>query len=193
MPVAVDRRALLAGFCASAWLGAPAFAQTSNHPAIVYMRSVAKDLFRAQNEGTIPAYFSAISKHADVPSIALYALGQYQSDLPKSDYELYYRGVTTFMSRYFADQTRKYRVAKAEFDEAPFENNGDTMVRAKITLMSGSVYRVVFRLTQKGSGYKISDVKVLGFSLSYLQRGIFQSYLAKKKGDVSALVAALNR
>jgi hypothetical protein len=36
-------------------------------------------------------------------------------------------------------------------------------------------------------------VSVLGFSLSYMQRGIFQRYIAKNGGNVNALVAALNR
>jgi hypothetical protein len=33
----------------------------------------------------------------------------------------------------------------------------------------------------------------MGFSLIYLQRGIFTSFLSKRNGDVSELVAALNR
>jgi hypothetical protein len=36
-------------------------------------------------------------------------------------------------------------------------------------------------------------VNVLGFSLAYMQRGIFQRFIAKNGGDVNALVAALNR
>jgi len=51
----------------------------------------------------------------------------------------------------------------------------------------------VFQLTKSASGYRILDVSVLGFSLSYMQRGIFQRYIAKNGGNVNALVAALNR
>ncbi|MGE0210178.1 MAG: ABC transporter substrate-binding protein [Parvibaculaceae bacterium] len=195
MSRAVDRRVLLTGFCsaASLCLAGTAFAQTSRHPAVVYMQKVANDLFRAQKDGTIPAYLQVINRHADVPSIALYALGRYKADLPKSDYQRYYRGVAIFMSRYFADQTRHFRVAKAEFNEEPSSDGSDTLVRTKVTLMSGSAYNVVFRLSRNGSGYKVSDVTVLGFSLSYLQRGIFLSFLSKKNGDLGQLIAALNR
>ena len=38
-----------------------------------------------------------------------------------------------------------------------------------------------------------TDVKVLGFSLVYLQRGIFTSFISKRNGDVGQLVIALNR
>jgi ABC-type transporter MlaC component len=170
-----------------------ATAQGAKHPAILYMETVAKDLFAAQKDGTIVAYFKVITKHADLPAIGLYALGQYRSDLPRADYDRYFSGVARFMARYFADQTRKFRVAKAEFDQDPVEDDGDLLVRTKITLMSGSKYNVVFRLTPQKQGYKVSDVKVLGFSLTYLQRGIFLSFINKRGGSVSALVAALTR
>ncbi len=191
----MDRRTLLLGIGAATLLPSTgsAVGQQSKHPAIAYMQTVASDLFAAQREGTIVAYFQTINKHADVPAIAMYALGQYKSDLPKADHERYYSGVARFMARYFADQTRKFRVAKAEFPEDPVEDEGDVLVRTKITLMSGSKYHVLFRLTPKKAGYKVSDVKVMGFSLTYLQRGIFLSFINKKGGSVSALVAALTR
>lgn len=191
----MDRRSLLIGTGAAAvlpWIGA-AGAQQPKHPAILYLETVAHDLFTAQREGTIVAYFRVINKHADLPAIGLYSLGQYQGDLPRADYDRYFGGVARFMARYFADQTRKFRVAKAEFTEKPIEDGGDLLVRTKITLMSGSKYNVVFRLTPGNSGYKVSDVKVLGFSLTYLQRGIFLSFINKQGGSVRALVAALTR
>jgi len=157
------------------------------------MQKVANDLFRAQKDGTVSAYLQVMNRHADIPSIALYALGRYRSDLPKADYQRYYKGVATFMSRYFADQTRQYRVAKAEFNEDPTTDGNDTLVRTKVTLMSGSVYNVVFRLSRNAGTYKVSDVTVLGFSLSYMQRGIFLSFLSKRNGDLNQLIAALNR
>lgn len=191
----VDRRTLLSGLCAAGALALPgeALAQASRHPAVAYMQKVANDLFRAQKDGTVSAYLQVMNRHADIPSIALYALGRYRSDLPKADYQRYYKGVATFMSRYFADQTRQYRVAKAEFNEDPTTDGSDTLVRTKVTLMSGSVYNVVFRLSRNAGAYKVSDVTVLGFSLSYLQRGIFLSFLSKRNGDLSQLIAALNR
>ena len=54
-------------------------------------------------------------------------------------------------------------------------------------------YNVGWRLTSKGKSYKIADVRVLGFSLVYLQRGLFTSFLSKRDGDIGQLVAALDR
>jgi hypothetical protein len=45
-----------------------------------------------------------INRHADVPAIALYALGPYRSELKRSQQRHFFRGVGMFIARYFADQ-----------------------------------------------------------------------------------------
>jgi ABC-type transporter MlaC component len=96
------------------------------------------------------------------------------------------------MARYFADQSRDYVVSKYVVGEAEVDGK-DISVDTKVYLMNGQSYTVVWRLGKKGSGFKVEDAKVLGFSLIYLQRGIFTSFLSKRSGDVAQLVAALNR
>ncbi len=161
--------------------------------AIRYMQRVAADLIAAQRDGRPAAYYRVITRHADLPAISLYSLGQYQSQLPKSKRYAFYRGVAGFMSRYFADQAKDYRVVKAEFSPTTRQDGDFTLVDSKLTLASGSTYNVAWRLARRRSGYRIADIRVLGFSLVYLQQRIFQSYISKKGGDVGALVAALTR
>jgi phospholipid transport system substrate-binding protein len=84
-------------------------------------------------------------------------------------------------------------VAKYEIGEAKVDSDNNVVVASKVYLMSGQTYNVSWQLIQSDGKYKISDVKVLGFSLTYLQRGLFTSFLSKRKGDVSQLVVALNR
>ena len=174
--------------------GRPAgvFAKT-DHPSIIYMRKVAKDLLNAHRQGTVASFRTAIQRHADVPDIADYSLGRYKSKLPKSQKSRYYAGVATFMARYFADQSREFKVAKYEIGDATADNDNEVLVDTKVFLLSGQNYTVVWRLAWRKGRYKVVDAKVLGFSLVYLQRGIFTSYISKKNGDVGELVAALNR
>ncbi len=162
----------------------------STHPSIAYMKQVGKDLLAAHRNGTVASFLRAIQRHADVPDIALYSLGQYRDKLSNSDRQRYFRGVAVFMSRYFADQSREFPVAKYELGEATPDGK-DVLVASKVYLMSGQVYNVTWRLVWRNKGYKVSDAKVLGFSLIYLQRGIFTSYLSKRNGDVKKLMAAL--
>ena len=92
-----------------------------------------------------------------------------------------------------ADSSREYAVGKAEIGQVTRDKDGRVMVNTRVTLLTGSTYNVIFQLSRTGNEYRILDVSVLGFSLSYLQRGIFQRYIAKNGGNVNALVAALNR
>lgn len=161
-----------------------------NHPSVTFMKKAGKDLLEAHRQGTVSAFLSVIQRYADVPEIALYSLGQYKGSLGAGQRPRYFRGVAVFMSRYFADQSREYRVAKYEVGDA--EANGrDITVSTRIFLLSGQSYTVNWRLVWRNKTYKIADAKVLGFSMIYMQRSIFTSYLSKRKGDLLQLMSAL--
>lgn len=186
---ALSRRAMLGGVIALAAAG-PAAAE---HPSLTYMRKVAKDMLNAHRQGTVGGFKAAIQRHADVAEIANYSLGQYKNKLPKGQRDRYYGGVVTFMARYFADQSREYRIAKYELGEASADDGKDVEISSKVFLLSGQTYTVVWKLGWRGGRYKVTDVKVLGFSLVYMQRGLFTAFISKRNGDVNQLIMALNR
>lgn len=173
----------------------------ADHPAISFTRKVANDLLAANRSGTITSFARVLRRHADIPGISIYSLGKYQRFLRSSQNKRYYNGVTAFMARYFADQTRRYRIAKAQVLDAKKTKNSEVAVNTLVTLRSGTKYTVQFMVRPKGKSFKVTDVKVsvpiLGFvSLTYQQRGIFQKFLVKKGGDrqaVNQLVETLNR
>jgi phospholipid transport system substrate-binding protein len=177
---------LIAGLTVS-----PAFA--GEHPSITFMKQFGREMLAAHRIGTVGKFASVIQAYSDVAGISNYSLGQYKPNLRADEREKYYRGVVTFMSRYFAEQSREYRVAKYEIGEARVDSDKNVVVASKVFLLSGQTYNVTWQLVWTGGHYKVSDVKVLGFSLTYLQRGLFTSYISKRKGDVSQLVVALNR
>jgi phospholipid transport system substrate-binding protein len=159
---------------------------------MVFMRQFARDMLRAHRQGTVSSFKAAIEQYADVAAIGEYSLGQYKARLPAAQRQLYYNGVANFMARYFADQSRQYRIAKYELGNASTDGK-DILIDSKVYLISGQAYTVVWRLTPSRSSYKVTDSKVLGFSLVYMQRGLFTSYISKRNGDVAQLVAVLNR
>ncbi len=163
------------------------------HPAVKYMQATATDLLRAQRKGTQKAFADVLRRRADVHAIAMYSIGRYRGQLSGQRKALYVRGVHQFMARYFADQARKYHVKKAIIEETPRQQGENWLVRSKVWLTNGSSYVATWKLHKTRVGWRVLDVKVLGFSLSYLQRGLFYKYLQKKQGDVGALVMALNR
>ncbi len=186
----LTRRAVLGMIAATAV--SPALA-AAGHPSLVYMKQVAKDLLNANRLGTVASFRRAIQRHADVGDIAIYSLGPYKGKLPETQRHSYYGGVATFMARYFADQSREYRVAKYELGAPAAAGDGDILIPSKVYLMTGQTYTVSWRLAKRGGKYKIVDAKMLGFSLVYLQRNLFTSFLSKRNGDINQLVAALNR
>lgn len=164
-----------------------------NKAAIRQMQRIAAALVNAQKIGTRSAFRAVISKYADLPAIANYSLGRYRSRLKRSKRSRYYRGVNAFMGRYFSNESRRYKVVKTRINSNVVNDGTDVLVTSKVQLSTGSTYTVVWRLAKRRSGYRITDVKVLGFSLTYLQRGMFSSYIRKKDGSVDALITALNR
>lgn len=189
----LSRRAFIkagAVVAAAAIGGNAAVAGEKDHPSVTFMRKVGKDLLEAHRQGTVNAFLNVIQRYADVPEIALYSLGQYKANLGAAQRPRYFRGVAVFMSRYFADQSREYPIAKYEVGEATTDGK-DVTVSSRIFLMSGQVYTVNWRLVWRNKSYKVADAKVLGFSMIYMQRGIFTSYLSKRKGDLFQLMSAL--
>ncbi|MEO9876034.1 MAG: ABC transporter substrate-binding protein [Anderseniella sp.] len=176
-------------------------AAQADQAAIKFTKKVANDLLAANRSGTITSFARVLRRHADIPGISIYSLGKYQRFLRSSQNKRYYNGVTAFMARYFADQTREYRVAKADVLDAKKAKGSDIAVNTLVTLRTGNKYTVQFLVRRAGKSFKIADVKVsvpiVGFvSLTYQQRGIFQKFLVKKGGNqraVNQLVETLNR
>jgi phospholipid transport system substrate-binding protein len=189
----LSRRAFIkvgASLALTGLAGTAAFAGDPNHPSVAFMKRVGRDLLEAHRQGTVDAFLNVIQRYADVPEIALYSLGQYKTNLGAGQRPRYFRGVAVFMSRYFADQSREYRVAKYEVGDAETDGK-DILVSSRIYLMSGQTYSVTWRLVWRNKSYKVADAKVLGFSMIYMQRSIFTSYLSKRKGDLLQLMSAL--
>jgi phospholipid transport system substrate-binding protein len=165
----------------------------ARHPAVKYMERVASELISAQRTGTISSFSAVIRKRADVQEIANYSLGRYASSLKKSQRSAYYTGVRRFMARYFVDQSKQYQIKRAEIGSNVTESEGDYVVNTKVYMKNGNTYNVSWRLAKRRGSFRITDAKVLGFSMTYMQRNLFYSFLAKRNGNVKALVAALNR
>ncbi len=66
-----------------------------------YMQRVANQLIAAQRSGSESDYATVLRSHADVPSIAITALGSYAQSLDKSDRPAYYAGMINFISAPF--------------------------------------------------------------------------------------------
>lgn len=188
----LSRRSVIAGLLGFLAVPRGNALAASDHPSITFMRQVGKDLLNAHRQGTESAFLRAIQRHGDIAGISEYSLGSYRPNLRSAQKQKYYRGVATFISRYFADQSRNFRIAKYEIGEATASSDKNIVVGSKIYLLSGESYTVNWRLTWVGGRYRVADAKVLGFSMTYMQKNMFEDFLEKRNGDVAQLIAALH-
>lgn len=192
----ITRRAWLSGAAAVLGLGASKSyvvpADAASDRAVNFMKQLRGTLLNAAKTASSKQFLRVIQGHADVSGIALYSLGSYRKGLARSHQSRYIRGVARYMSRYFALQSKEYRVTNAEVIAPSWKDGGSHYVDSKVTLKSGSVYTVRWELKQRGGAFKVVNVRVLGFWLAYFQRQQFEEFIRKRGGSVNALVAALS-
>ncbi|MBX9861565.1 MAG: ABC transporter substrate-binding protein [Hyphomicrobium sp.] len=158
-----------------------------------YMQRVANQLIEAQKSGTEGDFATVIRSHADVPTIALTALGSYAQSLNKSDRPAYYAGMINFISRYAAKEAPKYPVLRAIMVGQTKETAGGIYVDSRISLRSGENYDVRWRIVRRGSVFKVRDAEIIGFEMTSFLNNLFQNYISENGGNPRTLVIALNR
>ncbi len=161
--------------------------------AAAYMQRVANQLIAAQKSGSEGEYATVLRSHADVPSIAITALGSYAQNLAKSDRPAYYAGMITFISRYAAKEGPKYPVARAIMTGQTQETANGTYVDSRVTLVSGETYDIRWRIVRRGNAYKVREAEVIGFEMTTFLNTLFQNYISENGGNPRTLVIALNR
>ncbi|MGI9373073.1 MAG: ABC transporter substrate-binding protein [Hyphomicrobiales bacterium] len=191
-------QALVLAVCAAFMLtvsatGVNQSAYAATDPAVRFMQKVAKDLQKAGRLGSRNAFQRSIKRYADVPYIGTVSLGAYLPKLKKSKRNDYYYGVRRFMARYFAVQSRNYRVTKAQIASKSTKKGRNTLVNSKVYLSNGRSYNVTWKLVRSGKTYRIQDARVLGFWLTPFLRDAFVGYVKQNAGSVNKLIVALKR
>ncbi|WP_295559354.1 ABC transporter substrate-binding protein [uncultured Hyphomicrobium sp.] len=184
--------ALRAAALALLLLTIPSLAAAAESPA-AYMQRVANQLIAAQRSGSENDYATVLRSHADVPTIAITALGSYAQSLDKSDRPAYYAGMINFISRYAAKEGPKYPVAKAIMTGQTQETANGIYVDSRITLKSGETYDVRWRIVRRGDAYKVREAEIIGFEMTTFLNTLFQNYISENGGNPRTLVIALNR
>lgn len=184
----LNRRAVLS-LLASAAATAPAGA-AEEHPAVGFVRQVAKELLAAHRQGTTPAFLRVIQRYADVPEIAEYSLGKYSDKLQNTQKPRYHRAVATYMARVLSMGSRDYTVSKYEVGAANPGKDKEVVVTSRVYLVTGQTYTVGWNLVMRGGKYKVRDIRVILWLIPQ-QKSEFVSFLNKYNGDINRLILAL--
>ncbi|MGI9482128.1 MAG: ABC transporter substrate-binding protein [Hyphomicrobiales bacterium] len=162
-------------------------------PAAKFMQRVANDLQAAGRLGSRNAFHKSIQKYADISYIGTVSLGVYLPKLKKSKKKDYYNGVKRFMAKYFAIQSRNYKVTKAQILSQSKKQGRNILVDSRVYLSNGKSYKVTWKLVRSGKSYRVQDARVLGFWLTPFLRDAFVGYVKQNRGNVNSLIVALKR
>ena len=189
----VSRRHFL--FSAACFLGlaavAPQLALAAN-AAESYVDRVGNSVIEAANVGSVASFRTLLRQNADIPSIALFSLGPYRKNLPESAKAEYYQLVEQSISSVFAAHTSKL-AGKTLTVSGSRSAPDSVIVASRLEEAGGRSIPVLWRVVQRGGGYKIFDVSVDGVWLANTQKTSFTSVLQRNGGSVQALMDHLRK
>jgi phospholipid transport system substrate-binding protein len=157
-----------------------------------YVNQVGNGVIAAANSGSVDRFRSLLRKNADIASIALFSLGPYRKNLPEAQRAEYYQLVERNISSVFAAHTGKLK-GKSLTVSGSRKASDSIIVASRLEEPGGSSIAVLWRVVQRGGGYKIFDVSVDGVWLANTQKTSFTSVLQRNNGDVAALMDFLRK
>jgi ABC-type transporter MlaC component len=168
-------------------LGIPNIAKASTCPAEGFIQSAGEAFMGASRRGSAGAFSSAASRFADLHSIALFALGIYRQNLPKSRETEYVARARTFMGKFMAQYSSKFSGTSIAITSCNESGSGLTVGTKLSTGQS-----ITFRLRKSGGSYRVQDVSVSSIWLAQTMRGKFTNVMRENNGNVEALMSYLD-
>jgi phospholipid transport system substrate-binding protein len=181
------RQFMLSAACALGLAAAAPQLALASSAAEAYIDRLGKSVIDAANSGSVERFRSLLRQNADIPSIALFSLGPYRKNLPEASRAEYYRLVEHSISSVFAAHTNKLagRILTVSGSRSAPDS---VIVASRLEQSGGRAIPVLWRVVQRGGGYKIFDVQVDGVWLANTQKTSFTSVLQRNGGSVEALM-----
>jgi phospholipid transport system substrate-binding protein len=185
----INRRLFLFSAVSSLGLSVSKTAIAAGDPES-YVQAIGQDVLSlangaARGKPLRAKFVSLLGKNVNLRTIAGSALGTFRNKLPPSDKDRFNNLVTTYAAALFVWYIDKFKGGKFVVDSVVQQGNF-TIVKSKL---SGE--QVVWYLAEKGDGYQVVDLSILGVRLSVAMRDAFSKELKKSKGDFEGLYAFL--
>lgn len=175
---------------ASLSLAAPLPARAQSADAFV--NSVGNSVLAAARARSGSQFRSLLRSNADVPSIAMFALGNYSNQMPRSRQSEYFSLFESYLAGVFVSNAPKLGGNALEVTGTQSRGNS-VLVSSQVQFSGRQPMPVIWRLRSKGGSYKIIDVSIEGVWLAIQQRTNFVSLLNQNNGDIDALFAFLKK
>ncbi len=169
----------LVALWAALWLVLAAHPASAGECAVsgVVTRTVAS-LQVASQRGTASAYTAVLARHANIPGVALFALGPYRNSVSAREQVEYVRLAGAYMGQMLADYGGRIVHGTLVIGNC-LDLNGATLVKSRF----GSS-----QVTWWVKGQRIGDVNVEGIWLAAQLHSTFVAVLRRGGGDIDALL-----
>ena len=174
-------------------LAAPSLAATD--PAERYVGKIADEVMglansSAKGNALRGKFASLLNRYITLQSIANFALGPYQKQLPAGEKAEFYNLFSNYAAALFVYYVDEFQGTSLDITSNDTQGNYTTIDSA-IVLKSGGRQKIKWRLVPVGGGYKISDINIKGVWLTIATKDRFHKVLSGSKGDFDALFAEL--
>ena len=163
-------------------------AKASTCPAESYVQSAGEAFMSASRSGTASAFSTAASRFADLHGLALFALGIYRKQLPKSRETEYVARTRTFMGKFMVEYGSHFSGNSMVITSCN-ESAGGLTVGARLS--TGQT--LTFRLRKAAGGYRVQDVSVSSIWLAQTMRNKFTRIIRENNGSINALMSYLGK
>ena len=192
-----SRREFATLFLVAAFVGGTGHASAAVDPAEGYVGKIADEVMSLANGSAkgnaLRGKFAAVlNRYINLHSIANFALGPYQKQLPAGDRNEFYTLFSNYAAALFVYYVDDFRGTNLEIISNSQQGSFTTIVSA-IVQNGGGREQVKWRLVPVGGGYRVSDINIKGVWLTIATKKRFSDVLNRSKGDFEALFAELRQ
>ncbi len=135
-----------------------------------------------------------LREHVDIPTVSRFVLGRYWRKADDTARQGFIRALEASLAYNLLTLLKNYSGESLVVDGSePAGKSGKAIiVKSRMLQPQGEPFAIDWRLKRRDQGYRIIDVATEGVSMALTLRAEYGSFL-KRKGDVSALTAALEK
>lgn len=162
----------------------------------VYVKKLGAEVIRLANGGkrgdkALQHRFAALfNRYISIPSVASFALGTYQKQLPAGDKAKFYDLVANYAAALFVWYVEDFQGDSLEITNSA-EQGKFTIVDSAIKGSGLGGEKLRWRVSGTGGSYRIADLNVKGVWLTISMKKLFADTLKNSGGDFEALYAKL--
>ena len=191
------RREFVALFLGMAFSGGAHQASAAVDPAEGYVGKIADEVMSLANSGTKGTalkgkFASVLNRYINLRTIANFALGPYQKQLPAGEKDEFYNLFSNYAAALFVYYVDDFKGSNLEIISNSQQGSFTTIVSA-IVRNGGGREQVKWRLVPAGGGYRVSDINIKGVWLTIATKKRFGDVLNRSNGDFQALFSELRQ